>query len=75
MSSLPESIGQLARALSLLFRLPSAAVLVLATASAGLALLLAVVNLTTADPATAGPWVVLGLAVLLALPVARPPPQ
>ncbi|HIZ37840.1 MAG TPA: hypothetical protein H9815_18845 [Candidatus Ruania gallistercoris] len=70
MSSLPESIGQLARALSLLFRLPSAAVLVLATASAGLALLLAVVNLTTADPATAGHWVVLGLAVLLALPVA-----
>ena len=69
MSSLPESIGQLARGLSRLFRLPSAAILLLATAAAGLALLLAVVNLTTADPATAGHWVVLGLAVLLALPV------
>jgi len=70
MSSLPESIGQLARGLSRLFRLPSAAILLLATAAAGLALLLAVVNLTTADPASAGHWVVLGLAVLLALPVA-----
>src|SRR5699024_11432949 len=70
MSSLPESIGQLARGLSRLFRLPSAAILLLATATAGLALLLAAVNLTTADPASAGHWVVLGLAVLLALPVA-----
>lgn len=70
MSSLPESIGQLARVLSRLFRLPSAAVLVLATAAAGLALVLAVVNLTTAEPANAGHWVVLGLAVLLAVPVA-----
>src|SRR5699024_2318756 len=70
MSSLPESIGQLARGLSRLFRLPSAAILLLATAAAGLAVLLAVVNLTSADPAGAGHWVVLGLAVLLALPVA-----
>lgn len=70
MSSLPESIGQLARVLSLLFRLPSAAVLLLATAAAGLAVILAAVNLTTAAPATAGHWVVLALAVLLALPVA-----
>lgn len=70
MSSLPESIGTLARVLSGLFRLPSAAVLVLATAAAGLALILAVVNLTTAEVVTTGHWVVLGLAVLLALPVA-----
>ncbi|WP_147916912.1 hypothetical protein [Ruania zhangjianzhongii] len=70
MSSLPESIGQLARVLSVLFRLPSAAVLVLATAAAGLALILAVVNLTTAEVVTAGHWVVLALAALFALPVA-----
>src|SRR5699024_2022734 len=38
MSSLPESIGQLARGLSHLFRLPSAAILLLATAAAGVAL-------------------------------------
>src|SRR5699024_114901 len=70
MSSLPESIGQLARALSHLFRLPSAAILLLATAAAGVALLLAVVNRTAAAPASAGHRVVLGLPVLPAPPAA-----
>src|SRR5699024_10841407 len=44
MSSLPEWIGQHARRLSHLFRLPSAAILLLATGAAGVALLLDVFN-------------------------------
>lgn len=70
MSSLPDSIGQLARALSQLFRLPTAALLVLAGVANAFAVLFAVLNLTTADPAGAGDWVVLGLVILVALPVA-----
>jgi len=70
MSALPESIGQLARVLSQLFRLPTAALLVLAGTVSSLALLFAVINLATADPAGTGHWVVLVLAILLVLPVA-----
>src|SRR5699024_638985 len=68
--TLPESIGQLARVFSQLFRLPTAAVLLLASLGSGVALLLAIVNVTTVEPATAGHWIVLGLAILVARPVA-----
>lgn len=69
MTSLPDAIGQLARALSLLFRLPTAAVLVLAGAVSSLAVLFAVINIVIADATSPGQWVVLAVAILLGLPV------
>src|SRR5699024_5235399 len=70
MSAWPEPMGQLARVLVELLRLLTTAMLDLAGRLDSLALLFAVINLATADPAGAGHWVVLVLAILLALPVA-----
>ncbi|UFU04943.1 hypothetical protein [Ruania halotolerans] len=69
MSALPDSIGAFARGVGRVLRVPTGAMLVLATAALTLATLLAVVNAVTADTLTAGHVVVLALPVVLAVPV------
>ncbi|WP_139177633.1 hypothetical protein [Ruania alba] len=69
MSALDESIGAFARGIGRFLRLPTGALLILATAALTLATVLAVVNALTAEPMTVGHVVVLALPVLLAAPV------